>query len=78
MPCATAARGPATRAESVHNLLGGPRSGRMRGDVEVQDAAVMVSEDNQDKEHPQLSGGDGEEVDRDQIPDMVRRNVRQV
>ena len=32
----------------------------------------MVSEDDQDKEHPQLSGGNGEEVDRDQVPDMVR------
>jgi len=48
---ATAARGPATRAEIVHNLLGGPRSGRMRGDVEVQKSAAMVSEDDQDREH---------------------------
>jgi hypothetical protein len=44
----------------------------MRGDVEVQDSAPMVSEDDQDKGHPQLSGGNGEEVDRDQVPDMVR------
>jgi hypothetical protein len=44
----------------------------MRGDVEVQDPAPMVSEDDQDKQHPQLSGGNGEEVDRDQVPDMVR------
>jgi hypothetical protein len=32
----------------------------------------MVSEDDQDKEHPELSGGNGKEVDRDQVPDMVR------
>jgi hypothetical protein len=51
--------------ESVHDLLSGPRSGRMRGDVEVHDSAAMVSEDDQDKEHPQLSGGNGKEVDRD-------------
>ena len=44
----------------------------MRGDVEVQDPAPMVNEDDQDKQHPQLSGGNGEEVDRDQVPDMVR------
>jgi hypothetical protein len=43
----------------VHDVLCGPRSGRMRGDVEVQDPAPMVSEDDQDKQHPQLSGGDG-------------------
>jgi hypothetical protein len=32
----------------------------------------MVREHDQDEEHPQLSGGNSEEVDRDQIPDMVR------
>jgi hypothetical protein len=58
--------------ESVHDLLSGPRSGRLRGDVEVHDSAVMVSEDDQDKEHPELSGGNGKEVDRDQVPDIVR------
>jgi hypothetical protein len=31
-----------------------------------------VSEDDQDEEHPQPSSGNGEEVDRDQISDMVR------
>ena len=57
--------------EGVHDLLGGPRSGGMLGDVEVQDPTPMVGEDDQDEEHPQASGGNGEEVDRDQIPDMV-------
>jgi hypothetical protein len=37
----------------------------MLGDAEVQDTAAVVSEDDQDEEHPQLSGGNGEEVDRD-------------
>ena len=32
----------------------------------------MVGEDDQDEEHTQASGGNGEEVDRDQVPDMVR------
>jgi hypothetical protein len=44
----------------LHEGIRGPRSGRMRGDIEVQDSAPMVSEDDQDKEHPQLSGGNGE------------------
>jgi hypothetical protein len=56
----------------VHDLLSSPRRGGMLGDVEVQDPTPMVSEHDEDEEHPQLSGGDGEEVDRDQIPDMVR------
>ena len=58
--------------KSVHDLLSGLLRGRMRGDVEVQDSAPMVSEDDQDREHPKLSGGNGKEVDRDQVPDMVR------
>jgi hypothetical protein len=44
----------------------------MLGDVEMQSPASMVSERGQDQEHPQLSGGHREEVDRDQILDMVR------
>jgi hypothetical protein len=55
--------------EGVHDLLGCPKSGGMLGDVEVQDPAPMVREDDQDEEHPQLSGGNGEEVDRDEIPE---------
>jgi hypothetical protein len=58
--------------KGVHDLLSGPRRGGMLGEVEVQDAAPMVSEHDEDEEHPQLGGGNGEEVDRDQIPDMVR------
>jgi hypothetical protein len=44
----------------------------MRGDVEVQDPTPMVSEDDQDEEHLQASGGHGEEVDRDEIADVIR------
>ena len=56
----------------VHDLLSGPRRGGMLGDVEVQDSAPMVSEDDQDKEHSKLNGGNGKEADRDQVPDVVR------
>jgi hypothetical protein len=58
--------------ESVHDLLSGLRRSGMGGDVEVQDPAPMVSEDDQDEEHAEPSSGNGEEVDRDQILDMVR------
>jgi len=57
--------------EGVHDLLSSPRRGGMLGEVEGQDPAPMVSEHDEDEKHPQLSGGDGEEVDRDQILDMV-------
>ena len=35
------------------------------GDVEVDDAAAMVSEHDEDEVHPQARGGDREEVDGD-------------
>jgi hypothetical protein len=55
-------RGGGVVRERVHDLLGGPGGGGMLGDVEVQDPASMVSEHDQDEEHPQLSGGHREEV----------------
>jgi hypothetical protein len=58
--------------KGVHDLLSSPRRGGMLGNVEVQDPTPMVSEHDEDEEHPQLSGGDGEEVDRDEIPDVIR------
>jgi len=58
--------------EGVHDVLGCPRSGGMLREVEVQDPAPMVGEDDQDEEHTQLSSGHSEEVDRDQVLDMVR------
>jgi hypothetical protein len=42
----------------------------MLGDVEVEDPAPMVGEDNQDEEHAQLSGGHGEKVG-DEVLDMI-------
>ncbi len=43
----------------------------MFGDVEVDDAPAVVSEHDEAEEDVQAGGGHGEEVDRDQIPDMV-------
>jgi len=31
----------------------------------------MVSEHDENEEHAELSGGHGEEIDRDQVPDMI-------
>jgi len=57
--------------EGVHDLLGGPGGGGMLGDVEVEDAPPMVGQDNEYEEDVQASGGDGEEVNRDKVADMV-------
>ena len=57
--------------ERVHELLGGPGGGRMLGDVEVEDAPAVVGEHDEDEENAEPSGGHGEEIDRDQVPDMI-------
>jgi hypothetical protein len=70
--------GGAVIREGVHDLLSSPSRSGMLGDVEVQDPTPMVGKDHQDKEHTQASGGNGEEVDRNNARDVVARNVRQV
>jgi hypothetical protein len=45
--------------EAVHDLLGGPRSGGMLGDVEVEDPTPMVGEDDQHEEDLQARSGNG-------------------
>jgi hypothetical protein len=57
--------------ERVHDLLGRPLRGGMRGDVEVDDAPAMVSEHDEDEEHPQACGGYREEIEGDQVRDVV-------
>ena len=57
--------------EGVHNLLGRPMRGGMLGDVEVDDASAMVSEHDEDEEHPQACGGDREEIEGNQVPDVI-------
>ena len=54
-------------------------SGGMLGDVEVEDPAPMVGQDDQDEEHTQLSGGHGEEVEGDEVlryPGIIVLRVR--
>ena len=61
--------------EGVDDLLGGPVGGGMLGHVEVDDASAMVGEHDEDEEDAEPSGGHGEEVDRDQVPDMIGRGT---
>ena len=56
--------------EGVDELLGGPGGGGMLGHVEVEDAAALVGQHDEDEEDVQVSGGNGEEVDRDEVADM--------
>jgi len=51
--------------ESVHDLLGGPCGNGVLGHVEVQDAAAMVGEHDEDEEDAQASGRNREEIGRD-------------
>jgi len=57
--------------EGVHVLLGGPSSGGMVGDVEVNDMPAVVGEHDEDEEDAQAGRGHGEEIDREQVPGMV-------
>src|SRR6267143_1269260 len=57
--------------ESVHDLLGGPVGGGVLGHVEMDDAPAMVGEHDEDEEDAEASGGHGEEIDRDQVPDVI-------
>jgi len=57
--------------ESVHDLLGGPVGGGVLGHVEVDDAPAMVGEHDEDEEDAEPSGGHGEEIDRNQVPDVI-------
>ena len=57
--------------EGVDELLGGPDGGGMLGDVEMEDASAVVGEHDEDEEDAEPSGGHGEKIDRDQVPDVI-------
>jgi hypothetical protein len=57
--------------ERVYDLLSVPESGGVLGDVEVDDAAAMVGEHDEDEEDAEPSGGHREEINRDQVPDVI-------
>ena len=43
----------------------------MLGHVEVNDAPAMVREHDENEEDAQARGGDGEEIDGDEVPDVI-------
>jgi hypothetical protein len=57
--------------ERVDDLLSGPVGGGVLGHVEVDDPSAMVSEHDKNEEHAQACGGDGEEVEGDEVSHMV-------
>ena len=57
--------------DGVHDLLGRSGGGGMFSHVEVDDTPALVGEDDQDEEHAQARGGNREEIEGDQVPDMV-------
>jgi hypothetical protein len=64
--------------EGVDDLLGSPGRGGMLGDVEMQDAPAMVSEHDEDKEHPQGRGGTVKKSIEPKARTWLVRKVRQV
>ena len=50
----------------------------MVGDIHVNDASSVVGENDEDEQDAEGCRGDGEEVDRRTLRQVVRRNVRQV
>jgi hypothetical protein len=43
----------------------------MLGDIEVEDAPAVVGEHDEDEQHAQARGGNREEIDRDEVPDVI-------
>jgi hypothetical protein len=43
----------------------------MLGDIEMDDSSAMMSEHDENKQHAELGGGNREEIEGDEIPDMV-------
>jgi hypothetical protein len=54
--------------EALPDLLGHPLRGGMLGHVEVDDAAAIVSQQDENEEHSQARAGDREEVDGEPGP----------
>ena len=57
--------------ERLDKLLGGPLGRGGVGDVDVDDAAAVVREDQDDEQHLEQHGGPGEDVHGDKRPHVV-------
>jgi hypothetical protein len=64
--------------KSIAKLLGSPFRGRMSRDVEVQYSPPFMGQHKEHVQNLEANGGHGEEVDRDNLLDVLSRNVRQV
>ena len=43
----------------------------MLGDIEVEDPPPVVGEHDEDEQDAQARGGDDEEIDGDEVPDVI-------
>jgi hypothetical protein len=43
----------------------------MPGDIEVEDAPPVVGEHDEDEQDAPARGGNGEEIDGDEVPDVI-------
>ncbi len=56
--------------ERVNDLLGGPGGGRVISDIDVQEFAAVMAEDDEAKEQAEGQGRDDEEVDSHYLPEV--------
>jgi len=59
------------KRERFYQLMRRPLCRRVLGDVEVDDSPSIVSEIDEDEQHPTSLGRDDKEVDRYQIPEVL-------
>lgn len=57
--------------EGLHDLGCGPLGSGMLGDIEMNDAPAIMSQNKKNVQDPESNGGDHEEVHRHQLPDVV-------
>jgi hypothetical protein len=56
-----------------HDLLCRPTGGGVFGNIEKDNTATVMREDDEDIEHAELYGGNGEEVDRNHLADVISK-----
>src|SRR3989441_5070665 len=59
--------------ERFHHLLCRPSSRRVFRDIEMQNSATVMSENDEDIEHAELYGWNCKEVDRDHLADVISK-----
>src|SRR3954467_2632774 len=64
-------RGSFSVCKCLHDLLRGPSSGRMLGDIKVQHLATIMFQDNEYEQHLHRDGRHGKEIGRHHVTDMV-------